>query len=316
MNTYIINETGNQQRILKSSEELFSTVSYFDKKLYAICVIVGLMNSFFYSNWLLMLITCVIEGISLFYTFFKNRLIDYLGLYIVYLSFSLESGVYAGTDQFYGFKNFRILGLNLAVYLLFPLLIKLISNTYILTKNRFVVHSKFVNRILLFSVVISIAGIISYIANDNGIKDCFGGFKVLINNFYSMLLPALEILIVSWVILDNVDDIYKLKRYIFALLPSMATIFILCLALKNYGNRGGLDSLQISEAAMLIVFSLAFLAYGTFIKMDKVIILGSSCIIIFLSLLFNSSGKLIIAVVLLPVLMVYVVCKRKISHDF
>ena len=60
-----------------------------------------------------------IELAILAYCFLRGNITIYFGCYLIFLCTSLEYGVFVGTEEFYSFKNFRILGVNLGLFLFF-----------------------------------------------------------------------------------------------------------------------------------------------------------------------------------------------------
>ena len=101
-----------------------------------------------------------------------------------------------------------------------------------------------------------------------------------------------------------------LKEYLYSIIVSTAIVFVLCLAFKNYGRIGGLESLQVSEVYFLLVCSLCLLCYDDFNFQSKVVLGVSGVVILVLSLAYNASGKIVIITVLIPIIMAIVVFKQ------
>ncbi|ERI89309.1 hypothetical protein HMPREF1981_00020 [Bacteroides pyogenes F0041] len=283
---------------------------YFDSKAIIITTIIGLLNSFYFSNKSLMLLLCVIEVLWLFDNFIKGKYVDYVCLYLIFLAFSMESGNFVGEEGFYGFKNFRIAGLNVAVWMLLPILFSCIANYRLFYQRLGSLHRSILNKLTFFTISGMIMGVIVYLLDDYGFRSKAGSMTEMINSYYGYTIPFLTILSVSWCLVKEGVGLSKVKQYLFACLPATAIIFIVCLATENYGNRMGLASLQVSDIYFLLIASIILLSYKQFSLKEKVIIFITSIIIAILSLMYNASGKIIIILMLSPIVWLYILGKQ------
>lgn len=301
--------------LMRNSESMnqVSKKNCINIRIIIVSTLVGLLNSFFYDNLPIMLSLCLLEVVVLLFYVFSRKYTDFLGVYLVSLSLSMESSNYVGSDIFYGFKNFRIGGVNLAVWMLVPMLFIIISNMRYYTRIRSNTHTKLVQRLGLFTLLGIICGIITWLSGDNGFGQTAGSFQAFFNSTYSYIMSLVLIYIVSFIVAMNPQSVHRLKEYLFAVIVATAIVLSCCMLFGNYGNRGGTQSLQISEIYVLLIVTPALVTYQNFDTKSKIILGLSGILILFLSLLFNSGGKSIIVLFILPVLMIYLLIKRGVS---
>lgn len=280
-----------------------------DYKFLTVASIVGLLNSFFYSNFSVMLLLLVFEIVTLLFCMYNKDWVGYLNFYLIFLCFSLESATYVGSDVFYGFKNFRIAGLNVAVWMLFPLLIKALLDFQWQRKNPSPLIRKLLFRLFLFTILGVFWGGINYLLDDNGFASKEGSIGIFINILYTFSLPIIQIIAISWVVLTNQNKTYDIKKSLFSVIVALAIVFIFCLAFGNYGNRGGLRSLQVSEVYFVTVVAVVMIVYPQIDLKSKCILAISGLTILILSLTFNTNGKIIITAFLIPVVMLLIAGK-------
>ena len=284
--------------------------SFLDIKTVVLCALVGLINSFFYSDFEIMAVLCVIEVFVLFWCLIQRQYISFIAYYTVFLCFSMESESFVGVSTFYGFKNFRFAGLNLAVWVLLPLIcISLIKYKYVIA-NVGRTHKKILENVVLFTFIGFLMGLITYLADDNGFFSKEGSIQVFINATYTYLIPCLELLAVSFCVVAERYNLNKLRKYLYSIIIGSAIVFLACLVLGNYGNRGGLESLQVSDVYFLLVCSIILLVYDYFDLKSKVVLGVAGSIILILSLAYNASGKIVIISVLIPVIMTLILRKK------
>lgn len=273
------------------------------------CTIIGLLNSFYYDKFVIMLGLCVIEVTILIWDFAHADYMSYLCHYLVMLCFSMESETFVGTSLFYGFKNFRIFGINLAVLMLLPLLLLAVLDYNVVRVKLGKTHKMIMRMLGLFTLFGCIMGFFTFLSNDNGFGAKQGSLNILVDTYYTYLVPIAQLLIATWVV-GRENNTTKLKRYLFSITIALAVVFLACVIMGNYGNRGGLDSLQVSDVYFVLVASLAIIVYPQFKGYPRVLLISSSMIILVLSLVFNASGKIVITTVLIPILMLIIIKRQ------
>lgn len=287
-------------------------MNYLSFKYIIICTVIGLLNSFYYDNFVVMFSLCFLEVVLLLWCLHKRERVTYICYYLIFLVFSMESEVFVGKSTFYGFKNFRIAGLNLAVWMLLPLAVEMVLNYKTILKKAGCLHQTLIKKLSLFTLTGALVGILTYLSNDNGFRLKSGSFSFFINTYYSYFLPYIEIMVFSWAICSHKELLPKLKKVLFSIIIALAIVFIACLVFENYGNRGGFNSLQVSDVYFLLVCSIILIVYPEFNYVSKIVLCVSSVIILSLSLLYNTSGKIVIIAGIIPILM-FIITKRNSS---
>lgn len=284
--------------------------TYWNLKVIFIATFVGIINSFCYLNFTIMIALCALEVILLMLAYIRRNYVQYVCLYMIFLTFSMESDNFVGGEDFYGFKNFRILGVNLATWMLMPLLFDALRKLRSISDNLEGLHLIIFKRLTFFTLCGSLMGAIVYMLDDYGFRSKEGSLKEFVNSYYSFYIPYITIFVISWIVITNKSSVYKIKQYLFACIPATAIVFILCLILGNYGNRAGSDSLQVSEIYFLLIGSLILISFNEFTIIEKSVILFSGCVIASLSIFYNASGKILIIMMLTPVLWLIVLYKQ------
>ena len=287
-----------------------SVGKYLDIRLIIYCSIIGLLNSFFYNNFIVMVTLSGVEILLCIFFLSKRDYANFLGIYMFALCFSLESSNYVGGEVFYSFKNTRILGLNLAVWVLLPLAVLVVLNFKVLLNRINRINRNLIRKTALYTFFTVFMGIITYLANDNGFSSQSGSLTVLINTAYTYVLPFFEICIVSLIVYLDTERVGTIKRYLYAVIVADTIVFLACMIFRNYGNRGGLASLQVSEVSFLVACALVTIVYDDFQKFEKTLLTICGATVLVLSLIYNSSGKMIFVAILTPVAML-IIMKRK-----
>ncbi|WP_282020648.1 hypothetical protein [Planomicrobium okeanokoites] len=266
-----------------------------------IAIIVSIINSFFYESFAVMTVLTMIEVLVLLKLFFNNQDLKYLGYYMIFLSTSLESAAFVGVDEFYGFKNFRIAGVNLGVVFLLLIFFKLLFNGSINELFRLKgTIKKFTIWILTITTIAFFVGLVHLLFNDNNVATNINSFNMFIEASYIFILVLLEVLVIVTIIHSNTKEIYIIKQFLFALVIAIAVTMLSSYIFGNYGNRGGIESLQISNLVMLLICSILLPLYQEFNKLEKILLTFSGIVIFLLALIFNTNGKMIIVAVLVP----------------
>ena len=286
---------------------------YINIKSIFICSLVGLLNSFFYSNIGIMFVMCVVEVAILFFNLVRRDYMHYIAMYTVFLCFSMESEAFVGTDVFYGFKNFRIAGVNLAIWMMLPIIFLSFMNLKVSFARKNKIQRKIIKKILSFTLIGLIMSFVIYLVNDNGFASKTGSSVELINSLYTYILVCLELIAISWCVSLQQENIFILKQYLYSIIVGTAIVFLSCFFLRNYGNRGGLQSLQVSDIYFLLVCSIILVVYDEFNFSSKIVLGVAGILILILSLIYNASGKIVITSIFIPILMVVMMNRKGFS---
>lgn len=293
------------------TKQFKNTRNYIDYSKILLATIVGLLNSFFYDNYLIMVILCAIEILFLVRCFVKKDDLTYICCYMVFLSFSMESKIFTGTEMFYGFKNFKIAGINLAVWMFIPFIILSLSNYSNYLKYANTLHKVIVRKLAFFTFLASIIGILLFLLDDNGIQTHNESLIILLNSYYTYWLPFIQILFISITIIKNRTKLVEAEKYLFASIVALTLVSIFCIVFKNFGNRGGFSALQISEIYFLLICTIPLITYDRFDPKSKVVLGICGIVILYVSLIYNASGKNVLIALFIPLLMLILEIQRK-----
>lgn len=294
-------------------EEKKRTSGYFNIGLIVCSTTIGLLNSFFYDSLPVMTALCAVEVLVLLGLFVSDKPLPYVGLYVVFTCFSMESASFVGSDVFYGFKNFRIAGVNLAVWMLFPALLMALKRKTVAIK-RFSPQAKvFTNRLSFFICIGLFMAAVTYCLDDNGFASQNDSFGQLIGCIYSYVLPFVVVLCFFVIVFAEENSVERLRPYLYSVIVGLVIVFLACLVFGNFGNRGGLKSLQVSDVYFLLTSSLVLVVYSGIPKGPRTILAIAGAIILVLSLRYNASGKIVITAILIPLFIIFLSYKQGVN---
>jgi hypothetical protein len=274
--------------------------------------IVGSLNVLFYKNYLVSMIIIAIEVIVLMYYFMRKDITRYIGNYLVFLCLSFEFNVLVGSEQFYGFKNFRIFGVNMGIIALLPILL-LAINKKIKIKNikkNYPKLYKFVIMISVLSITGVAFGLFSLLINDNNIQNMNGFLESFIGVVYTMVaLPFLIIVAILYILTWEKEKVSLLADYLISILIGVVVSMIVSLISGNFGWYGGVETLLVSNVIRYVPFMVLFPMYRN-VRYKK-IVLVFSIVGVILTLMFNATGKIIIIYMCVPIVVYMILMKRK-----
>lgn len=261
--------------------------------LSAVFVLVSVVNSFCYSNRIIMYALISAEVVFLLLLLLQKKFSTYFCFYCGFLSLSLEFSEFVGSD-FYGLKTIKIAGVNLGVLLVIPLLASLL-----LSKKQFEYSSPYLRSFfVMFVFIICIAffvGLFNYITNDNGVRDL-----ISLKSFIDSAYPFLFVFGCYWcVYLMNGKGLLhrqQLENGLYSIIVAVAITMLLSAALKNYGKYGGIDTLQVSSISMALPCALVVFIYKRIRLWKRALISIAALVILVLSLKYNANGKSVLSI--------------------
>lgn len=272
-------------------------------KYVIISAVIALLNSFYYSNFTIMCMLTIIEIGVLLKCFIYSEDCKYFCYYIIFLSLSMESPSYVGTDVFYGFKNFKLFGINVGVLSILPLFIKSIVNGRIVGLMKYNKNVKqFIKGICIMTFLAVFMELVCIMFNDNNIASSINSKAMFIDASYIFIFVLIEVIVIAYVIERNEKKTMEIKQSLHGIIISLAITLLASLIFKNYGNRGGLNSLQVSNIVMLLICVIILPLYKKYSKYEKMLLLITGSTITILSLLYNTNGKMIIIIALVPLM--------------
>lgn len=287
------------------------------KKVIVLASVVGCLNVLFSTNYIISLIIVSLELIILTYHFINKNITKYLGYYLIFLSLSYEYDYMFEGVKFYGFKNFRILGINLGIITLLPILflfaLFIINNGMNFIKLIKKYSSKlyyFINIFLLITYLATFMGLFQLLVNDNNIlsmPSVFNSFLGIV--YYNALFPILVIIAFIYILITEKQNIILFIDYLTAILIGLVISMVFSKLTNSYGFYGGMNTLLVSQVIHYIPFMLLL----PFYKKNKFFNLTFFIAIIgtILTLFYNIKGKMIIIYLLLPFAIIIIFYKKK-----
>lgn len=292
------------------NKDIIHRESVFSINYIILAVVVSLLNSFFYNSLSIMLILAIVQSFVLIKCLIKDQDIKYLSLYIIFLVTSMESAAFVGVDVFYGFMEFKIAGINLAIFFLILLLIKLLLKGRIINPYKSKDNiGKFLFGVYILTPIAFFMGLFNLLINENDVASRIN-IGIYIDAIYIFIFVALEVIVIITVVLNNKSDVYKLKQTLMAIIISLAVTLLFSLVFQNFGNRGGLPSLQVSNIIMLLICSITLPFYKNFNKIEKIVLTFASLIILLLGIIYNTNGKMIIISIFIPLIIVLILIRN------
>ena len=213
----------------------------------------------------------------------------------------------------YNFKETRIMGINLGIVFLLPLLPRAIC--YIMIKMR-TYKSQFyeIRYFILRFFGIAICGIIMSLfmiaVNDNQICSFPGMWKKLLNEIYTMVLfPGAAIICSSYIVLRNSKNIVKLKKTLLSILIGVVVELLVSYITHRYGFYT-IETLLSSNVIRYIPFMLIIPLYNKYKKNYGIIYLFIAFVGMYFSMKYSSTGKLIILYILVPFIAIIILYKQ------
>jgi hypothetical protein len=283
--------------------------------------IVGILNVLFSTNYTISMAIIFFELCILGYYFLKKDITRYLGFYLIFLCLSFEFEALVGASIFYGFKEFRILGVNLGIIMLLPIVFLTIFKKIKINiiKNNYPGLFRFSKIFFLLNLSGIFFGLLQILINDNNVNGLDNVLLTFVGIVYNMtLIPILLIISFVYLISFENDKFALLEKFMLAILIGVVASMVTSLLTGNFGRYGGINTLLVTNTYRYIPFMLLFPFYKKY-KKRKDIILLTLCGIVgsILALLYNSTGKIIILYGLIPIGIMTIFWKRKkILHFF
>ena len=215
-----------------------------------ISIIVAVSNTLFYSNKYLSLFVVILEIGCLIYLLITKRIVEYICFFSIFMCNCLEFSTLVGEEEFYGFKNFRILGLNLGLIMLIPIVIIGLVSIPRLIQRKDKESFKF-TRLFIFITTISVfTGLLLFLFNDNGIRSLDGAFSLFIKEIYSYAFIPISMICV----LNYSSDERKMQKISITLQAILwGNVFQMIVSIL-FGIRGTYSTLQTCPSYDFVVF--------------------------------------------------------------
>lgn len=259
-----------------------------------IAPIVGVLNLLCATNKGVAALIVAFELVVLLYHMRKGMYGKCFCFYVLFLAFSLEFADFAGVDVLYGFKEFRIGGINIAYLflLLFSGVVFLVYGRYY-KKNASVLYKYFV--VLLYAEILAtLIGLLVMV-----IEHPFNSFakelSIIIDAVYTVSFPLLMLYTAILIFHCEPNASKDLSCTIKAIFWGEAISIIVAYILNLRGIYGGARIILSSNIWQLMPFCLLFLGYHKYRSknlMYWIITLTG----LGLGLYYNASGKYILCI--------------------
>lgn len=278
------------------------------KRLNILCisVFVGIINNFFYANYYIMLGLVILELLILCCCLIKGRWDKFLCYYVLFLSSSLENSFQiSGKEVEYGFKAFKILGINISVYVILFFLLCFIKKYKIVFFFEFrPLRNLQIGSLLLIPIGL-ISGIISITNNYNSIRSYKGHLGDFFRWGYTYALIALEIFIFSQVIYRS-KSIKIYKEYMLYIAIGQISAALISHLFCNYNYAYGEIIGFIAPITLVhLIYLIMFPMYKEYSGKQKLCIFFASVVNI-LNIVLYAGGQKILMVAIIPFIMILI----------
>lgn len=281
-------------------------------------IVISLANIIFYNNKELSMAIVTLEVLILIFLLIRNNFIEYICFYLIFMVPSLEFSAFISEDTdvlFYGFKNFRIAGVNLGViFVLLPflyiLIFKKLNFKFAITEYPSIV---FLLKVLFFFAASStIIGLLNVLFNDNSIQNLDDYMKIYINQAYTEYWSLMLLVIILYTLMYEEKSIVKLENTLVSILIS-SSVTIVFSSLANFkGSYGALEILLIPTISWLLPVLLVFPLYS-YRKSIKYTMFFLGIIGSVLLLNYNANGKVILLIFFLIMFGIFGYARKNIN---
>lgn len=273
---------------------------------------VATVNVLFFSNRVISNIAVLIEIIVLIYDAIKNNWARYLGNYVLFCGLSIEYAALTNVEKVFGFKEFRIFGINMGIWTLLPVFIHYLLKNIGGTKIRNTKQKdlwKFANMYLILIIISVFMGLVLYLFNDNNVANIFS-FRICIEELYQKGAQTILIIFSLGFMITKEDsnscDIFE--KYLLATLYGTVISLIISFMFGRLGNYGGVNTLVATNNVRWIPLLLIFPLYKKYKKNLFLFFIG--VIGAYFLLRYNATGKNIMIYGLIPFIYVFVYFKQ------
>lgn len=269
---------------------------------------VSFVNVLYCSNQLISNIAVLIEIGILILDAVQNKWSKYFGDYILFCGLSIEFAVLTNAENIYGFKEFRIFGVNLGFLALLPLFVhyflshKSNGTTFEIKQKDF---WNFARMYLLLIAVSAIMGLVLFVFNDNNVADAFT-IRIFIEELYQKAAqPILLIFSFCFMSIREEKESFDLfEKYLLVTLYGSIASLVISFVFARYGNYGGVNTLVATNNVRWIPLLLIFPLYKKY--KGRLFIVIAGIIGVYFLLRYNATGKNIMLCALLPLIYVFV----------
>lgn len=301
--------------IMTSENSVFGEDVFCKKKeLSQYCIIAisyGIFILLFYQNYIVNLVVLMFQIAYFVYLLLKKRYVDYLAMYIIFSSMSLEFEYMSG--EFYGWKTFRFMGITVAMWFILPLFGIAVINILANRKIKFDEVSKFTLCFVLLNCIAIVMGIVMLLTNDNNILNQRGVVSQFVlaiyENLTRIMVPA-----VTFAFFLKEGAIEVIKKVVIAILIGITFQEVLSVLTGIMGTMWTDNVLMVGPIQTFTPFLLLFAIFKRYGIGYYASILG--IIACFLALKYSYGSGQFIILFSVPVWMLLAIIERKKVIEF
>ena len=268
-----------------------------------IAVLTALMSVAFCRSRIGAAVLVGMQCIVLLVLFIKKSYIEYLCVYLLFMTLSLEYSYYYETD-IYGFKMFKLFGISIGTWCILPVFVVALINIKFLLEYRFSKKNQlayFVWGIIFINLIGLIMGIYQISINDNGVRDIPGVWNAFFAEVYAFtMLVLIPIYTFFYYVIRYQDEIVKLKISLLLIMVAIIVMQIFSAATPFKGTSWEQTTLLVPLAYMFSPFVIIFCMYfkNRYIQFAAIAlgVLG-----LFFSIKYTVSSGGILMICLIPV---------------
>lgn len=262
-------------------------------KYLIIACIVSASNVLFCFNQMVSYAIIAAEVAFLIFILCTKTLTEYISYFMIFICNCIEFAVFTGEDIFYSFKNFRILGINLGIFMLLPVFVIGMVNISAPKVKLNIRKFSFVRGLVGINIIAFFVGLLLVLVNDNNINSLGNIASKYFDEAYTMMFLPLAFIVAFSVIKRKYS--HKMYKIGLALQATLwATTFQLLISLFRgltgaYGYLATLQGSILNFFIPLLIIYRFFEGEVIFPKMTTVVgLIGS-----ILAISYNANGKVI-----------------------
>ena len=285
------------------------SVGFKDIRLRNYCVIsiaYGVFILLFHQSYIINFLTLLFQVIYFAFLILKKKYSDYLVLYLIFSSMSLEFEYMSG--QFYGWRTFRLFGISASMWLILPLFTVALINIFLKRKIKFCEKNKIAASFVMLNCIAIAMGLIMLLSNDNGVtyqRGTLTQFALAVyENLTKIMVPA-----ITFAYFLKKESIDNVKKAMVSILVGITIQEVLSLVT---GIMATMWADEVPMAGPIQTFAPFLLLFGFFekyqIKMYALLLGAISCL---MALKYSFGSGQFIILFSVPVWIALIILERR-----
>lgn len=294
----------------KESKGVFNDLSLLQKYI-VVAVLYGLFILFFNQNYWANILVLGLQILVFVYLLIKKDFEQYMALYLIFSSMSLEFEYMSG--EFYGWKNFRILGITVAMWFILPLFFVALYNILQIKRIKKTQINRIAYVFVSLNIVGVVVGIITLVSNDNipfSFSSLLMFFWACYENITRILVPA----VVFSFFLQDSKTVSKIKAAVIAILFGIIIQEIASVATGIMGTMWNDKVLMVGPIQTFAPFILLFCVFEEYNIKNISFIFGAIASFFAMKYSFGSGQFIILFSV--PFWLFLIIMERKCQKEY